>query len=563
MNTMRSLLILTLALAAGAAFGQMPTAVITEGAPIPNAPDYVVTSINTPDVNGPDGWCFTANTTSAGQTLSLAYGTLLGGVPALLRVEGGNAVYTQDSWETFFGMSDTDVCYSPSCTRLDDGQSGLDSVWNGDAIVAIEEEPFPYRENWYWSFGSRPGVTRDGTPYFVGGITDIKGGSTQERGLFYGPDGAPLIMGGMMIGGLPDPVATNTSNVDFDFRFSAYGTHYVAVVQTATGSTLNDDHLVMDGNVVMAGGLPLSENGVVPASIGGLPGELWDNWDYMGVTENGDWMITGDTTAASTVDEFVMVNGVIVLREGDMVDGMVLNGSIESGYLGEDGDWAVVWDVDTVAGNVEALIVDGMVMLMEGMPVDADGDGSFDVDTMITDFTGIAALAVSDRAPDNSLNVLFTADVDDPSVPLGAESQVLAGGEAEGLGADDVVEPRDTRGVVEMALVLHLTGTVGNEDPGDQTPASRFALAQNHPNPFNPSTRIAFSLAAPEPVSLKVFDMDGRLVRTLVEGVQTAGDHETFWDGTDASGRRVASGTYLYRLQTAARVLSRTMVLVK
>ena len=565
MKTMRMLIIVAAtALAAGAALAQIPTAVIAEGSPVPGAPDYLVTGLNTPDVNGPDGWVFTANTTFGGETVSLAYGTLLGAAPALLRTEGGNGVYTQTAWESFFGMSDTDVCYSPTCVRESDGATGLDAVWNGDVVVAIEEEDYPHRADWFWSFGSRPGVTRDGVPYFVGGITDIKGGSTQERGLFYGHDAAPLIIGGMMIGGLPDPVTIGTNNVDFDFRISAYGTHSIAVIQTDTGSSTTDNHLVMDGNVVMAGGLPLSEGGAVPASVGGLPGELWANWDYMGVTEDGHWMITGDTNAATAVDEFVMVDGMIVLREGDMVDGMVLSGSIESGYLGEGGDWAVIWDVNSVAGNVEVLIVNGAIMLMEGMPVDVDGDGEFDVDSMVTDFTGIAALAVSDRAENGAFNVVFTADVDVPGALLAGADPVAAVADPEaGLDEDVRVEPRD-RGVIELGLILHMSGTVANEDPGaDETPSTRLALSQNHPNPFNPQTKIAFSLDAPGAVSLKVYDMDGRLVRTLVDEVRTAGAHDVLWDGTDASGRRVASGSYLYRLRTGEQVLSRTMVMVK
>jgi 5'-nucleotidase len=114
-------------------------------------------------------------------------------------------------------------------------------------------------------------------------------------------------------------------------------------------------------------------------------------------------------------------------------------------------------------------------------------------------------------------------------------------------------------------------GTVGLEDPSvdepeqdrDDTPVRLLALAQNHPNPFNPVTRIAFSLDRDGPVRLNVFDLQGRLVRNLVDAHQIAGDHNVIWDGRTDGGIQAASGTYLYRLETSARVLSRTMTLVK
>ncbi|MBD3222323.1 DUF2271 domain-containing protein [bacterium] len=65
-------------------------------------------------------------------------------------------------------------------------------------------------------------------------------------------------------------------------------------------------------------------------------------------------------------------------------------------------------------------------------------------------------------------------------------------------------------------------------------------------------------------VRLRVHDLRGRLVRTLVSGEQrSAGQHQVIWRGTDDAGRQVASGTYLYRLEAGGEVQSRRMVLLK
>lgn len=99
--------------------------------------------------------------------------------------------------------------------------------------------------------------------------------------------------------------------------------------------------------------------------------------------------------------------------------------------------------------------------------------------------------------------------------------------------------------------------------PGEQAPAAAFTLDQNFPNPFNPATTIAFDLARAEHVSLSVFDMQGRLVRTLVNEARAAGSYNVVWDGAGDDGRRAASGTYVYRLESDSQIQSRTMVLVK
>ncbi|MGD9401736.1 MAG: FlgD immunoglobulin-like domain containing protein, partial [bacterium] len=71
------------------------------------------------------------------------------------------------------------------------------------------------------------------------------------------------------------------------------------------------------------------------------------------------------------------------------------------------------------------------------------------------------------------------------------------------------------------------------------------------------------SIGSDAPVSLKVYDVEGRLVLTLVSGKVEAGTHNVRWDGTDSGGNHVAPGIYLCRLETAGTVLARKMVLLK
>jgi hypothetical protein len=80
------------------------------------------------------------------------------------------------------------------------------------------------------------------------------------------------------------------------------------------------------------------------------------------------------------------------------------------------------------------------------------------------------------------------------------------------------------------------------------TPPPSFvdALLQNRPNPFNPETVIPYSLATPGRVAVRVYDVRGRLVRTLVDAIQPAGIHVARWTGVVESGGRSASGIYFY-----------------
>ena len=97
--------------------------------------------------------------------------------------------------------------------------------------------------------------------------------------------------------------------------------------------------------------------------------------------------------------------------------------------------------------------------------------------------------------------------------------------------------------------------------PGGAVP-ERFELGANYPNPFNPSTIIPYQLPAPMHVRLEVFNVLGQRIATLVDGARPAGSHTASWEATDAGGRAVAAGVYLYRLSGGGAHLIRRMVLI-
>ncbi len=91
---------------------------------------------------------------------------------------------------------------------------------------------------------------------------------------------------------------------------------------------------------------------------------------------------------------------------------------------------------------------------------------------------------------------------------------------------------------------------------------TNFALGQNYPNPFNPSTIIPYQLPTSAHVRLEVFNLLGQRLATLVDAERSAGVHTTEWDATDATGRAVGAGVYIYRLSSGGMTESRRMVLV-
>ncbi len=130
----------------------------------------------------------------------------------------------------------------------------------------------------------------------------------------------------------------------------------------------------------------------------------------------------------------------------------------------------------------------------------------------------------------------------------------------------DIVFLEDNANVVYNGSIYHTRVNVSPivlDVSGNTHRPVEFALGQNYPNPFNPSTTIKFNLTTDSKVSLKVYNLLGQEVRTLVSGQAGRGENVVSWDGKDNTGRLVSSGMYLYKLEANGISQVKKMMLMK
>lgn len=223
---------------------------------------------------------------------------------------------------------------------------------------------------------------------------------------------------------------------------------------------------------------------------------------------------------------------------------------------------------------------------------DLDGDGT--VDLFITRTFASNVLLKNDLGADNNWFALkLTASETQPDaigarvvLSAGGVSQsrlVTAGGNYQGMNSRVLHFGLADNNQVDQIEIFWPDGTVQSVGPfagnrllnvtQGENPASPVedenlpratVLGKAHPNPFNPVTTIKFALAKSGPTRLDVFDLNGRLVNTLVNESREVGHHSATWTGQDQAGRTVASGAYFYRLTAAdGSIQSGRMVLVK
>jgi len=115
-----------------------------------------------------------------------------------------------------------------------------------------------------------------------------------------------------------------------------------------------------------------------------------------------------------------------------------------------------------------------------------------------------------------------------------------------------------------VTRILDGSGLIGTAGVGDAEVGRVNRLQQNSPNPFNPSTSIRYSVARNGArVDMRIYDVAGRLIATVLDGTSETGDHVARWDGRNDGGKPVASGIYFCRLSVDAWSATRKMVLLK
>jgi 1,4-alpha-glucan branching enzyme len=115
----------------------------------------------------------------------------------------------------------------------------------------------------------------------------------------------------------------------------------------------------------------------------------------------------------------------------------------------------------------------------------------------------------------------------------------------------------------KMALVVLQKGSGPTGVEKEESISLVNKLEQNSPNPFNPTTTIRFSLARSGHTTLQIYDVTGRLVRTLVDGVRSQGEQSVRWDGRNHRGESVTSGVYFYRMTSTGFKMTRKMILLR
>lgn len=252
-------------------------------------------------------------------------------------------------------------------------------------------------------------------------------------------------------------------------------------------------------------------------------------------------------------DTLVDIQGNNSVMEADsvMAWGVAVNGPLTGGWSSAGGDWGRhLMDLDHKALHDDGLNGDAVA-----------GDSIFSIQFMMYKDS--------------------TTQTNGPSNIVGQEFKFgIGGGDNEGgYGNNHIVNVDDSEAEVVIDAqfgsidpLFYWAWDYDNRRPNvsvdvDETAVDlkpvTYKLEQNYPNPFNPTTTINYAIPRASEVTLKVFNMMGQEVKTLVSKKQNAGIHQVQWDGTNNSGTLVSTGLYMYRIEAGDFVKIKKMMLIK
>jgi hypothetical protein len=170
---------------------------------------------------------------------------------------------------------------------------------------------------------------------------------------------------------------------------------------------------------------------------------------------------------------------------------------------------------------------------------------------------GVAVSGDYAYVTDRMFGNLYVIDIRSPATP-----EIVGNLDTPGF-AHDVALSGEYAYVAGGALYVAWQQCDDVTNVASELPHSVVSLHPARPNPFNPTTQIEFEIPAAQKVTVEIYDLRGRLVRSLVDKQYSAGTHHETWRGTDDSGNACAAGVYLVRMVSDSGVDSRKVCLVR
>jgi hypothetical protein len=343
------------------------------------------------------------------------------------------------------------------------------------------------------------------------------------------------------------------------------GNNWSALGSGISGGAFNSvNAIAASGSSVYAGGLFTTAGGVSASNIA-----KWDGstWSALGTGTNGSVFAVAVSGSEVYVGGFFSRAGGLVVNNiakwdgsnwsalgtgtNALVSAIVVSGNqvyVGGGFTSAGGATAnrlAVWDN---AANTWSEVGGGLNNRVVSLGL--SGNDLFVGGTFTTAGTETANRIAKWNSATNTWSALGSGLNDVVNAIAVSERDVYVGGLFT------------TAGGKPSFKFAHWSEPVTSVAARDPLPLS-FALEQNYPNPFNPATVIGFQLPVASEVRLSIYNINGQLVKQLVNGEFAVGKHQIVWDATNARGERVSSGVYLYRLEAGSFTQQRKLLLMK
>ena len=249
-----------------------------------------------------------------------------------------------------------------------------DAVWTADGVLLKETDAAPDYPGMFNTFNSRPIMLPDGTSYWMAGLSATQGGTSSNR-VFYKATPEGTISKVFAGGDVISGFTLATGASNFAFWVSDDSLHHIHIVDTTAASTMNTFVLV-DGALVHQEGTPTGQ------------GANWAGFAGVSINNSGNYVFGGDDSGATTSDAFVAYNGNIVIREGDTIDGFNIASGSSIGWVSINNlnKVAYVWNrtgFDALfVGDASDLPNTSQLLLTVTDEIDVDGDNVADATVM-------------------------------------------------------------------------------------------------------------------------------------------------------------------------------------